>query len=33
LKEKGSVIAKDVEKELKDTGSEIEKLGKRISPE
>ncbi|MGP8154585.1 MAG: hypothetical protein ACLQBQ_10710 [Smithella sp.] len=32
LKEKGSVIAKDVEKGLKDTGSEIEKLGKRISP-
>ena len=33
LKEKGSVIAKDVEKGLKDTASEIEKLGKRISPE
>jgi hypothetical protein len=32
LKEKGNVIAKDVEKGLKDTGSEIEKLGKRISP-
>jgi hypothetical protein len=33
LKEKGSVVAKDVEKGLKDTASEIEKLGKRISPE
>jgi hypothetical protein len=32
LKEKGSVIAKDMEKGLKDTGSEIEKLGKKISP-
>ena len=32
LKEKGNVIAKDVEKGLNDTGSEIEKLGKRISP-
>jgi hypothetical protein len=31
LKEKSSVIAKDVEKRLKETGSEIEKLGKRIS--
>ena len=31
LKEKGSVIAKDVEKGLKDTGNEIKKLGKRIS--
>jgi len=32
LKEKGSVIAKDMEKGLKDTGNEIEKLGKKISP-
>ena len=31
LKEKSSVIAKEVEKRLKETGSEIEKLGKRIS--
>ncbi len=32
LKEKGNVIAKDVEKGLKDTGSEIEKFGKKIAP-
>jgi len=31
LKEKGSVIAKEVEKGLKETGSEIDKLRKRIS--
>jgi hypothetical protein len=31
LKEKGGVIAKEVEKGLKETGSEIDKLGKRIS--
>lgn len=32
LKKKGSVVAEDVAKGLKDTGTEIEKLGKRISP-
>jgi hypothetical protein len=31
LKEKGGVIAKEVEKGLKETGNEIDKLGKRIS--
>jgi hypothetical protein len=32
LKKKGSVVAEDVGKRLKDTGNEIEKFGKRISP-
>jgi hypothetical protein len=32
LKKKGSVIAEDVGKRLKDAGNEIEKFGKRISP-
>jgi hypothetical protein len=32
LKKKGSVVAEDVGKGLKDAGNEIEKFGKRISP-
>jgi len=32
LKEKGSVMAEEVGKELKDIGNEIEKFGKKISP-
>lgn len=32
LREKGTVVAEDVGKGLKDAGNEIEKLGKRISP-
>ena len=32
LKEKGSVVAEDVGKGLKDAGNEIEQFGKRISP-
>jgi len=32
LKKKGSVVAEEVGKELKDMGNEIEKFGKRISP-
>jgi len=32
LKKKGSVVAEDVGKRLKDAGNEIEKFGKRISP-
>jgi hypothetical protein len=32
LKKKGSVVAEDVGKGLKDVGNEIEKFGKKISP-
>jgi hypothetical protein len=33
LKKKGSVVAEDVGKGLKDAGNEIEKFGKRIAPQ